>query len=85
MYFYLSRWNKVKGKPTPVTDSYCCETSKLPHFLENWIIDGRKTDTFRACKPLSPGYSRYLFPLETEFNLGLEVLGQLKTVTLSWI
>jgi hypothetical protein len=34
---------KTKGKAIPVKDSggtYDCETSRLPHFLENQLTDG---------------------------------------------
>jgi hypothetical protein len=37
--------HKVKGKAIPVTGHggpEGCETSRLPHFLENWLTDGGK-------------------------------------------
>jgi hypothetical protein len=38
----------IKGKSISVTGcgGPCCETIRLPHFLDNWLTDGH---------PLSPG------------------------------
>jgi hypothetical protein len=35
----------VTGREGP----YCCETSRLPHFLENWLTDGGE-----VVKPYAP-------------------------------
>jgi hypothetical protein len=42
----------------PVTgrgDPYRCETSRLPHFLENWLNVGGEVVSFRRGPPFIPG------------------------------
>jgi hypothetical protein len=59
-----------KGKGIPVTcrgGPYDCETSRLPHFLENWLTGGGEVVRLRYIFFLCFWYS---FLLEVEFTPG---------------
>jgi hypothetical protein len=46
-----------KGKAIPVTrreDPYGCETSRLPHFLDNLITNGSEVVSFTRRPPFTP-------------------------------
>jgi hypothetical protein len=48
---------KVKRKAIPVTgrgDPYGCETSRLPHFLENRLTDGGQVVSLTRRQPFTP-------------------------------
>jgi hypothetical protein len=48
---------RLKGEAIPVTGCggpYGCETSKLPHFLDNRLIDGGKVVSFTRRPPFTP-------------------------------
>jgi hypothetical protein len=48
-----------------------CETSRLPHFLDNRLIDGGKVVSLTLWPPLTPQeYSWYSFLLEAEWTPG---------------
>jgi hypothetical protein len=32
-----------------------CETSRLPHFLDNWLTDGSEVVSLSTSRPLRPG------------------------------
>jgi hypothetical protein len=59
-----------KGKDILVTGrggSYVCETSRLPHFLENRLTDGGDVVSFTRLPPFTPQEDfRYSFLLEAE-------------------
>jgi hypothetical protein len=58
---------------------YGCETSRLPHFLQNWLTDGIRL-TLRP--PYTPG--RFLIILsEADYERVLEGLDQLKNAVIS--
>jgi hypothetical protein len=79
---------KGKGKAIPVTGRtgpLGCETSRLPHFLQNRLIDGREvvSRTRRpAGRPLPPGRFLVLISVrgwvDPRAIVRLEGLGQLK-------
>jgi hypothetical protein len=49
---------KGKDKAIPVTGrgGPCgCETSRLPHFLDNWLTDGDEVVSLTCQLPLPPG------------------------------
>jgi hypothetical protein len=64
----------IKGKAIPVTgrDSpQGCETSRLPHFLDNRLTDGGEVVSLTHRPPFTPGEdSWYLFLLEAESTPG---------------
>jgi hypothetical protein len=67
----VSKRVKEKGKAIPVTGRECpqgCETSRLPHFLDNQLTDGG--EVFSAGRPLSPRNSLYSFLLEAASTPG---------------
>jgi hypothetical protein len=52
-YNELDPWLR---KAVPVTGRggpQCCETSRLPHFLENWLTDGGEVVSFMRRRPPS--------------------------------
>jgi hypothetical protein len=64
-----------KGKAIPVTGRegpYCCEKSRLPHFLDNRLTDGGKVVslTRRQAALYSQEDSWYSFLLEAESTPG---------------
>jgi hypothetical protein len=64
---------KGKGKATPVTGRESpedCETSRLPHFLDNRLKDAREVVSLACRRSLTPRKipGRYLFLLEAESN-----------------
>jgi hypothetical protein len=65
--------SNVKGKAIPVTGhegSWGCETSRLPHFLDNRLTDGSEVVSPTRRPPFTPqGDSWYSFPLEAESNI----------------
>jgi hypothetical protein len=49
--------NKKKGKAIPVTgrqEPLGCETSRIPHFLDNWFIDGGEVVSLTRRPPFTP-------------------------------
>jgi hypothetical protein len=64
----------MKGKANPVTGrggQYGCETSRLPYFLDNRLIDGGKVVSLTRRPPFTPQEdSCYLFLLVAESNPG---------------
>jgi hypothetical protein len=55
---YKDQGKVRQGKAIPVTgrggpQGY--ETSRLPHFLDNWLTDGGKVVSLTRCCPLPPG------------------------------
>jgi hypothetical protein len=56
---------ELKGKGIPITgheDPWGCETSRLPHFLDNWLIDGSEVVILTHWPPITPHEdSRYSF------------------------
>jgi hypothetical protein len=49
--------NPNKGKAIPVTGHegpYCCETSRLQHFLDNRLTDGGKVVSLKRRPPFTP-------------------------------
>jgi hypothetical protein len=69
--------NKIidkKGKAVPVTGRegpYVCERSRLPHFLDNRLIDGGKAVSLTGLPPFTlPGKFLVLFLLEAESTPG---------------
>jgi hypothetical protein len=74
-----------KGKAIPVTGCggpYGCETSRLPHFVDNRLTDGGKVVNIMRRPPFTPQeYSWYSFLLEAvdpRAIVRLGGLGQLK-------
>jgi hypothetical protein len=62
---------KIKVEAIPVTDRgvlYGCETSKLPHFLENRMTDGGKVVSRPPFNPQENSW--YSFLLEAESTPG---------------
>jgi hypothetical protein len=61
---------QVKGKAIPVTgreEPWGCETSRLPHFLDNRLTDGGEVVSPSRRPPFTPqGDSWYSFLLEAE-------------------
>jgi hypothetical protein len=54
----------IKSKAIPVTDRegpQDCETSRQPHFLENWLTDGDEVVSFTRRPPFTPA-GRFLLP-----------------------
>jgi hypothetical protein len=48
---------KKEGKVIPVTGRegrYGCETSRLPHFLDNWLTDGGEVVSLMRRSPFTP-------------------------------
>jgi hypothetical protein len=46
-----------KGKTVPVTGRegpQGCETSRLPHYLDNWLRDGREVVSLTRRPPFTP-------------------------------
>jgi hypothetical protein len=73
-----------KDKAVPVTDRGAprgCETSRLPHFLDNRLIDGAE-----VASPTSRSFfipqedSWYSFLLEAESTSGHSVVGRIKSI-----
>jgi hypothetical protein len=64
----------VKGKDIPVTGHggpYGCETSRLPHYLDNRLTDGGTVVSLTHRPPFTPQEdSWYSFLLETESTPG---------------
>jgi hypothetical protein len=64
----------MKGKAVPVTGRgglYGCETSRLPHFLENRLTDGGEVVSLNAPAALARQEdSWYSFLLEADSTLG---------------
>jgi hypothetical protein len=64
----------IKGKAIHVTGrgiAYGCETSRLPHFLENRLTDGGEVDRLTRRSPFTPQEdSWYSFLLQTESTPG---------------
>jgi hypothetical protein len=63
------------GKALPLTGRegpLGCETSRLPHFLDNRLTDGGEVVslTGRLAALYLPEYSWYSFPLEAEWTTG---------------
>jgi hypothetical protein len=65
---------KFKGKTIPVTDCggpLGCETSRLPHFLDNWLADDGEVVRLTRRPPFTPTKnSWYSFLLEAESTPG---------------
>jgi hypothetical protein len=70
--------HSYKDKAIPVTGRggpYVCETSRLPHFLDNRLIDGGEVVSLKR-RPLFTPQENYLinswysFPLEVESTPG---------------
>jgi hypothetical protein len=80
--------DNVTGKAIPVRGCegpYSCETSRLPHFVDNRLTDGGKVELVSLMRrpPFTPQEdSWYSFLLEAKSSPGalvrLEGLGQLK-------
>jgi hypothetical protein len=74
---YQSAMQMVKGKgnANPVTGRggpYGSETSRLPHFLDNWLKVGGEVDSLTRRPPFTPQEdSWYSFLLEAESTPGL--------------
>jgi hypothetical protein len=64
----------IKGKAIPVTGHegpYGCETSRIPHFLDNQLTDGGEAVSPTRQPPFTPQEdSWYSFPLEAELTPG---------------
>jgi hypothetical protein len=60
----------IKGKAIPLTDHggpQGCETSRLPHFLDNWLTDGGGVVSLKRWPLFTPQEdSWYSFLLEAE-------------------
>jgi hypothetical protein len=72
---FLSHVKKTKqGKAIPLTGCegpWGCETSKLPHFLDNRFTDGSEVVSPMRWPPFTPQEdSWYSFPLEAESTSG---------------
>jgi hypothetical protein len=79
-----------RGKVIPVTgrgDPYGSETSRLPHYLDNQLIDGGRLSALRAGRPLPPGRFLVLVSVggwvDSRAIVRLEGLGQLKSPIIS--
>jgi hypothetical protein len=63
-----------KSKSVLITgrgDPYGFEKSRLPHFLDNWLIDGREVVSLTRRSPFTPQEdSWYPFLLEAEATPG---------------
>jgi hypothetical protein len=72
IYFYANIY--YKGKAIPVTGRegpQGCETSRLPHFLDNRLTDGGKVVSLTRRSPFTPHEdSCYSFLLEAESTPG---------------
>jgi hypothetical protein len=73
-YLMLKSDKKVKGKAILVTCRWgtkACETSKLPHFLDNRLTDGGKVVSHTRRPPFTPQEdSWYSFLLDAESTPG---------------
>jgi hypothetical protein len=84
----LSQSLHCKNKVIPVTGRggpYCCEMSRLPHFLDNRLTDGGEVVSLTrwpAGRPLSPGRFLVLISVrgwaDPKTIVRLEGIGQLK-------
>jgi hypothetical protein len=53
----MNRGSILNGKAIPVTGRggpYGCETSRIPHFLDNRLTDGGKVVSLRRRPPFTP-------------------------------
>jgi hypothetical protein len=76
----IAELKKVKGKAIPVTgleSPQDCETSRLPHFLDNRLTDCGKTVSLTRRQPFTPQEdSWYSFLLEAESTPGPQCSGK---------
>jgi hypothetical protein len=65
LYIYIAI--PVTGREGP----YGCEMSRLPHFLDNWLMDGGEVVSLMRRPPFTPqADSWYSFLLEAESTPG---------------
>jgi hypothetical protein len=80
---------KFRGRqPIPVSghgDPYFCETSSLPHFLDNWLTDGGEVFSLKRRPHFTPRMSWYSFLLRYRLLYGERLLGLHSTFKLECI